>query len=230
MPQAMWPMLQTFHPEAIEGVYSLAGFRDRGGRHFAVLGANKLLQRPRTMGVGLCFEGAPVDPALASALRALLERIGYFGVFEVEFIRTRGRSLLIDFNPRFYNQLALDIAGGLALPQLVHAAAVGDDERVDRLVQAAHRTRDVTARAFCNGFSLRVMLGAQRVFGAMSREEVARWRRWSQRDGGVDAIADRDDPLPYAAEIARQLLEYATNPRLFWRVHRARRDTPLRAD
>ena len=52
-PHAMMPMLQRYHPEAMETIYSLSGFRDKSGQHVAMLGARKVLQRPRRLGVGL---------------------------------------------------------------------------------------------------------------------------------------------------------------------------------
>ncbi len=219
------PMLQRFYPEALHGVYSLAGFRDRGGRHFAALGANKVLQRPRTMGVGLCFEDAPVEPELAAKVERLLSRLGYYGVFEVEFIRANGRALLIDFNPRFYAQIALDVARGLPLPQLAYAAASGDDEAVARLFQGVPAPGVNGPYAFCNLFSLRVLLGTQRVFGGMTGDEIAGWRRWRLEKGAklVDAVSDPDDPRPYAVEVFKQLRSYLTDPRTFWRIHRPRK-------
>ena len=226
MPAAMRPMLQRFYPEAMEAVYSLTGFRDRSGRHFTVLGANKVLQRPRNLGIGLCFEAAPVDPDLAAKAARLVERIGYYGAFELEFIRVGERWLLIDYNPRFYNQLALDVARGLPLPQLVYSAALGQDDEVGRLMAGIPGSRANATYAFCNQISLNVLLGAQRIFGAMSPEEVARWRDWCASRGSrlVDAVADSDDPLPYLAEVTKQVLELVRAPRIFWRVHRPRRE------
>jgi predicted ATP-grasp superfamily ATP-dependent carboligase len=217
------PMLQRFYPEAMNGVYSLAGFRDRAGRHFVAMGANKVLQRPRTMGVGLCFEPAPVEPDLAKKVERLLDRIGYYGVFEVEFIRADNRWLLIDYNPRFYGQMALDIVRGLPLPQLAYAGASGNEAEIARLIRGVPANGD-GLHAFCNKFSLRVLLGAQRLFGGMTREEIASWRSWRLAKGAslVDAVADPDDPGPYVAEVYKQLRSYVLDPRLFWRIHRPR--------
>lgn len=220
------PMLQRFYPEALNGVYSLAGFRDRSGRQFAVLGANKVLQRPRTMGVGLCFEAAPVEQDLAAKVELLLARLGYYGVFEIEFIRAGGRSLLIDFNPRFYAQIGLDVVRGLPLPQLAYVAASGDEAEVERLIHGVPGPGADGSYAFCNLFSLRVLLGAQRAFGGMTAQEVAGWRSWRLSKGAklVDAVADPDDPYPYAVEVFKQLRSYVLDPRTFWRIHRPRRE------
>ena len=219
-PEATWPMVQRYHPEAMRGIYSLAGFRDRSGAHFVVLGANKVLQRPRRLGIGLCFESAPVDVALADGVKRLCERIGYFGIFEAEFIRVDGRSLLIDMNGRLYNQMAFDLARGLPLPQVAHAAALGRDDEVERLLgPAKHLTEDGTT-GFCNRFGLEILIGAKRLTGHMSREEAAEWQAWcAARDGGlVDAVANRDDPVPLAFEVASQLYGYLRHPFSFVRT------------
>ena len=78
----------------------------------------KVLQRPRRLGIGLCFASAAVPDDLRARATRLLDSLGYFGVFELEFIRSRGRYLLIDMNPRFYNQIQLDVTRGLDLPML----------------------------------------------------------------------------------------------------------------
>ena len=119
------PLIQRYHSEAVDRVYSLAGFIDRSGQNMAVRAAEKVLQLPSRLGTGLCFQSAPVDSVLASRLQRLLQRIGYFGVFEAEFIRLAGRSLLIDINGRLYNQLAFDLARGPAAAHTVLRGCAG---------------------------------------------------------------------------------------------------------
>ncbi len=218
-PEATRPMIQRYYPEAADGIYSLAGFRDRTGKHFAVLGAKKVLQRPRRLGIGLCFEAAPVDPALAAGVARLCERIGYFGVFEIEFIQVGGRSLLIDMNPRFYSQMAFEVARGLRLPQIAYAAALGDDDEVARLVAAAPPSNRPSDFAYCNRFELGVQVRAQRLSNSMTVEDAARWRRWLVNHEGrlVDAVADADDPRPGALAVALQVFRYLRYPRVFIR-------------
>jgi hypothetical protein len=210
-------MVQRYHPEAMDGIYSLSGFRDRSGKYFLALAANKVLQRPRRLGIGLCFESAPVDADLARKVLRLCERIGYYGVFELEFIRAGARSLLIDMNARLYNQLALDIARGMQLARLVYAGAVGDEAQLSRLAAALPVHSDEVA--FCNRFAMNVMIGAQRLLGEMSREDAARWRAWCTARGKrlVDPILDDDDPRPFACELVRQIYGHVRHPRAFVR-------------
>jgi D-aspartate ligase len=219
-PDATRPMIQRFYPEAVLRVYSLAGFRDRSGAHFVVRAATKVLQRPRQLGVGICFEEAPVDAELARGVRRLCERVGYYGIFEAEFIRVDGRALLIDLNARIYNQIAFDIARGLPLPQLVYDAALGRDEEVARRVAAVPNGEAGGPHAFCNGFGLAVLVRASLLSGAMSRVDAQRWRAWlDERKGSlVDAVADPDDPRPLAFEVAQQLFSYVRHPRAFVRT------------
>jgi predicted ATP-grasp superfamily ATP-dependent carboligase len=214
-PEATQPMIQRFHPEAMHGIYSLSGFRDRSGKHFVTLAANKVLQRPRRLGIGLCFESAPVDADLAAKVLSLCERLGYYGVFELEFIRCGARSLLIDMNARLYNQLALDVARGLDLPRLVYAGAVGDEAEIRRLVDALPTHSEDAA--FCNRLALTVMIGAQRLLGTMSREDAAQWREWCTGHGErlVDPVRDDDDPRPFACELVKQIYGYVCHPRAF---------------
>jgi D-aspartate ligase len=215
------PIVQRYHPEAVDKVYSIAGFIDRGGRNMAVRAAEKVLQLPSRLGTGLCFQSAQVDLGLALALQRLLQRIGYFGVFEAEFIRLPGRSLLIDINGRLYNQLAFDVARGLPLPTLFYEGALGNDEAVAAATAAAAATgADSTGpQAFCNRSRLAVLLGLRRILGTMPRQETQRWKAWYEADPDsvIDAVADRGDPWPQRSDLLLQLHSYLRHPRAFLR-------------
>jgi D-aspartate ligase len=218
-PDWTWPMIQRYHPEAVDRVYSLAGFRDRGGHNVVMRAAEKVLQHPRQLGTGLCFETATVDADLAAGVRRLLADIGYFGVFEAEFIRLAGRALLIDLNGRLYNQLAFDIARGLPMPTLFYEGALGHDEAVAATL-ASIPTEDTTGvHGFCNRSGLSSLVGLRRLLGTMSREDIARWKAWQTADTStvIDAIADNEDPQPRVVEIIQQFLSCMRHPRAFIR-------------
>ena len=53
-----------------------------------------------------------------TAVRRLCRELGYFGIFEVEFLWFDGRWAAIDFNPRLFNQIGMDIRRGMPLPLL----------------------------------------------------------------------------------------------------------------
>jgi D-aspartate ligase len=217
-PSAAQPLVQEFQPRATEGIYSLSGFIDESGELLGARGAMKILQRPRRLGVGLCFERAEVNPRLVDAIIRICRRVGYYGVFEVEFIHRAGQDLLIDFNPRFYGQMAFDIARGLPVPLLAYYAALGDWSTVTKLAEAAQRQADdATIAAHCNRIDFEIMLRAQRLSGGLSAEDVKVWRNWYNDHRGriVHPILDKDDWKPFVTEITRQFFEHARHPRAF---------------
>jgi D-aspartate ligase len=218
MPELGHPMLQRYYPEAAESIHSVTGFRDSERANLVLFGAVKVLQRPRRMGVGLCFEREDVEPEVATRVCHLLDKLGYYGVFEIEFVRVGKRLLLIDMNPRFYNQIALDIARGLPLPRIAYAAALGDQGEVTRLVSEVPSGE--AAYVFCNSLGLRLLVAAQRLTGAMSAGDAEGWRRWVKKGGErlVDAVADKGDPAPYWAETAAQAYGCVRHPRAFLRM------------
>jgi hypothetical protein len=66
----------------------------------------------------------PVDPRLREGVAALLERLGWFGLAQVQFLAPPGgEPRLIDLNGRFYGSLALAVGAGVNLPAIWAAAA-----------------------------------------------------------------------------------------------------------
>ena len=218
-PAAMLPMLQRYHSEGAQIVFSLSGFRDVTGRLVSMRGTHKVLQRPRRLGVGLCFEEAKIPPELAESAVRLCESIGYYGIFEIEFILSAGRALLIDFNGRFYNQIAFDIARGMDLPAIAYAAATGNTQELERLVSDAATRTETGEIVYCDRFGLAVTIFAQRAFGTMSPDEANHWRQWRKAHRGkiVDSVYDAADPLPAFVAVARQVLNAVRHPRSFVR-------------
>jgi len=220
-PAAMTPLVQQFHPQAIENVYSLSGFREKAGGGMIVRAARKIVQQPRRTGTGLCFEPTIVDPLLAEQARRLCERVGYYGVFELEFILGEGKAMLIDFNGRFYHQIAFDIARGMDLPALAYAAATRNQAELTRLMALGNSANHDNVAGFCNHFVLALMVRMQRIFRTMSRKDAARWLSWSQGSHGtiIDAVKDPQDRLPTLVEIAQRLLYAVRHPRAFVRQY-----------
>jgi D-aspartate ligase len=213
------PMVQAFHPEAGHAIYSLSGFITQEGA-FSMRGALKVLQLPRRLGGGSCFENAPVDPALAEPVVALCKRLGYFGVFEAEFIRRGAEQLLIDFNPRFYGQMGFDIARGLPLAALAYEAALGHSATVQALLNASDKWSGAHAvpPVFCHQMALNLVLRSQQVSRAMPAAEARNWRAWIQKHPTVDAVLDDEDWAPSAVDLLSRLSAYARHPRSFVRT------------
>jgi hypothetical protein len=179
----------------------------------------KVLQRPRKVGIGLCFEGRPVEQGLVDTLAALCRKIGYRGVFESEFIVHGKKRLLIDFNPRFYSQMGFDISRGLPLPMLAWHSARGERNRVKAELDRARAWKGAGDEVYCHKTMLELVLGLQGLSGQMTLEEVRRWREWYERHRttATDAVRDPDDRIPAVVDAAQWVRHFARHPRSFVR-------------
>jgi D-aspartate ligase len=219
-PGVEWPMLQRYYAGAQESIYGLSGYVDGAGEIACVRATRKVLQRPRRLGVGICFEDAPVDEGSLEGLRALCRRVGYQGVFEVEYIEDGPRRALIDFNPRFYGQMAFDVDRGLPLPRLAYADALGDRAAFEALAAGARAPPLSRPSAHCHRFFFELMLRGQGLSGRLPAGEERRWRRWweEHRAAATDAVADAGDPLPWGADVMNHLVHIARHPRSSFRT------------
>lgn len=207
------PIIQEFFADAATtGVYSICGYV-QGGRILGTRSMRKVLQWPRRLGIGVCFEAAEVNHDLVQGLTRLAQRVGFNGIFEAEFIQDGERRLLIDFNPRFYNQMGFDIARGLPLPLLAYRAAIGDPLEEVPPNPATNGAGLVTA--YAHGAALELMLSSQRVSGALSHAEWQQWRTWRDGQHRIDAVVDPDDRMPaifdkvnIARDVARHPLRF----------------------
>jgi len=217
-PDIAEPMVQEYLTAAETSIFSVSGFVTKDGQ-LACRAAMKVLQRPRKVGIGLCFEGRAIEPELAEKLAALSRHVGYYGAFEAEFIADGERRLLIDFNPRFYSQMGFDIARGLPLPMLVHWAASGDDARVSAALAEANAWAPSGDEVYCHKTMLDLVLTLQGLSGQMSRDDVRHWRGWVRDHGrGVtDAVRDPDDRVPALVDAASWVRHFARHPRSFVR-------------
>jgi D-aspartate ligase len=220
-PVTMTPLIQLYYPQTLENVYSLSGFREKIGGGIIMRAARKVLQQPRRIGIGLCFEPTTVDPLLAEQTKRLCERIGYYGVFELEFILAEGKAMLIDFNGRFYNQIAFDIARGMELPALAYAAATRDQAEVTRLMLLGDSGKHADVAGFCHYFVLAALVKTQRFLRTMSRKDAAHLLNWSRGSRGtmIDAVKDPHDALPAFVDSAQYVLHSLRHPRAFVRQY-----------
>jgi D-aspartate ligase len=222
-PQVTRPLLQAYFSSAVDSIYSLSGFVDDTFQLSVARASRKVLQRPRQLGVGLCFEEAPLDEAIVAKVLALCKSIGYYGVFEAEFIVDSGRHLLIDFNPRFYGQMAFEIARDVPLPLFVYAAATGQRELLKSEVEKARSAPAEQGRVFCNRLELGALLKQQQLGGHVNKADLDRWQQWlTSHEGRLsDAILDASDKKPAVAHITQEVFGYLRHPRSFIRQVRS---------
>jgi hypothetical protein len=214
-----WPMVQQFHPEAATATYSLAGFITKGGDAIAVRGAQKVLQRPLKVGVGMAFESRPIQHELKEKILRLANDLGYFGVFEAEFIHLKesNRYLLMDFNPRFYGQMGFEMQRGLPLTQLVYAAARGDEDQVKTLIKTAEHWDHDEIHKYRFGWMLHVVLTTQWLGRKLGYQVRQSWLTWAREGRVYDPVFDEDDTKPYYVDILRSILDFARHPRSSFR-------------
>jgi D-aspartate ligase len=202
------PILQQFFEKASSAVYSVTGFVDRSGELFAARGAVKLLQRTQPIGLGVCFQAAPLEQDLVAGVARLCRAVGHFGVFEVEVLCEGDRRMVIDFNPRFYGQMGFDLRRGLPLALFAWLGACGEEGELRERIQAATKGPDGPGMIYCHRVVFEMMLFVRQLAGHMSSAEQHRWRQWfaQHRGGAVDASADTDDQLPGLVHTMAELL------------------------
>jgi D-aspartate ligase len=195
--EANLPLLQQFVRVGSEGIHSVTGFIDRTGELFVTRVAAKVFQRSEPVGVGVCFESRPSNPVLSDAVRRLCRELDYFGIFEVEFLLFEGRWTAIDFNPRLFNQIGMDIGRGMPLPFFACLDASGQAASLRDAVTKA-QAEDGERSFFCDRFTLRAILLAQTLTARISNQDRAYWRTWMKRHAAhtVALAADNDDPIP----------------------------------
>lgn len=215
------PMLQAFRPNAASNIYSISGFIGRGSQGVAARAAIKVLQRPRRLGVGLCFEEAPVDPVALESLVGLCKKVGYFGVFEAEFVPRDDKLHLIDFNPRYYGQMGFEIARELPLGYMVWLGALDQGKALTEELERARNWKEGRGYVYCNRFFFNLMLKLQRASGWMRHDEQLRWRDWldqpTRRGLAFDPVDAPDDRWPAIAAAVRDMYFAFRHPRSFYR-------------
>jgi len=198
LPDANLPILQPFVSVGAEGVLSVTGFIDRMGEFFVTRHSTKVFQRSRPVGVGVCFESRPASAVLADTVRRLCRDLGYFGIFEVEFLWFRGSWVAIDFNPRLFNQVGMDVRRGMPLPLLACLDAAGERAALRVAVSKAQAEDESIKTVFCDRFTLRAILFVQTLTARISRQDHSSWLFWIKRNAAhaVDAAVDDTDPVP----------------------------------
>jgi len=215
MPGIERPLIQATYART-DRIFTVDGFIDETGELACTLGCVKVLQLPRGSGPGICFQAAPVPGEIENGLVRLFREIGFFGVFDAEFIEDNGRFLLIDVNPRFYNHMAFEVERGLPLPWLAYLGAVGNREGLRAAVDSARKFRSEQSGPirYVHRLQLRLLLGAQALTGGMNLEERGRWRRWlADREGRTtEPVYQKGDGWPSAAEWALELYYLVRHP------------------
>lgn len=218
-PSLALPFLQRYYPAAKDGIYNLSGFIDHTGVLTGFAASRKVLQYPRRLGVGVCFEAAPVDRELAARVTEMLRGIGFYGIFEAEFIEADGERLLIDFNPRVFQSVGLPIARGLRLPYIWYLAAIGEWAEVEEQLAKSQPFEDGCGRPsrWMHRFALETMVATRLATFRMGPREAHRWIGWlrDDRENTIDGAWAEDDPWPGRLNGLQHMAMFARDPRFF---------------
>jgi predicted ATP-grasp superfamily ATP-dependent carboligase len=98
-------------------LHAIAGVFWGGRMVCAVHHAADRIWRPRC-GVMAYARTIPPDHELETRVAELLVRLGWQGVFQLQFIHDGTTRLAIDLNPRFYESMGLTIAAGTNVPAI----------------------------------------------------------------------------------------------------------------
>jgi predicted ATP-grasp superfamily ATP-dependent carboligase len=134
-------IVQRFEESACR--LSCAGLMTEDGlRGFVVV--RFLRTWPPAAGAVSFGETVPVPPTLPSRVEALLDDIGWRGIFELELLDPgQQRFAAIDLNPRVFGWLELAIAAGVDLPRLwIEWVSGGDPEPAVPRVGVRYRWED----------------------------------------------------------------------------------------
>lgn len=145
---------------------------------------------PPMVGSAACAETLRVPPDLPERVVEIVSRLGWEGIFELEFVGLDGPAYTIDFNPRLYGSLALSIGAGANLPALWCDRLLGRDV-APAVARAGHRYRWEEAE-------LRFFVSQLAHGRAGEAAAVLRPRRRT-----VHAVFRARDPLPLLADALR---------------------------
>lgn len=140
-----------------------------------------------------CLARALDQPELERHAVAILQRLGYYGIAEVEFLRDPrdGTFKLLDINTRPWKWVGLPIASGVDLPWLVYSQALG-------LAQTpVARRSDLTWVSVKDCVPLRAQGQAMQAIDSIQPQQWLDLIAGRQGERIVDAILDPSDPEPF---------------------------------
>lgn len=139
--------LQEWIPGGEDALQIFGSCCGRDGAPKAFFTARKRLQYPALMGTGIVVEALPL-PDLEQPSRRLLSALGLFGVSEIEYKRDprSGRLVLIEINPRHWDQHRVGTMVGVNLSAAAYYDAIGEAVGTSR--QGARRVKWIAEKEY----------------------------------------------------------------------------------
>ncbi|NRA63311.1 MAG: hypothetical protein HRU19_02440 [Pseudobacteriovorax sp.] len=213
-----WPIIQEYHDEATRDTLSIAGFIGRDPGQFYCRASKKVMQTPRKIGVGLCFESTEPPEQIVRQCEDLCRHLGYYGIFEIEFICREGQYLLIDFNPRYYGQMEFEIQRSLSLPMILLDQINLEPSEIPRQTATAISTKQEGSFHYSVNWLFYMTLICSWLGFNLSTTELKEWFRWKNKAPNYhDAVYRSDDIKPFIFHLIASLAKYLRHPRATFR-------------
>jgi len=126
-PELRWPLLQRYIPSARSRVFSLTGVKDCDRGILTAALSYKSKQWPPDIGTSIA-QMSHVDESIMQAALPVVDQLVSRGLFELELVVGDSQLLAIDWNPRAYGFIKLDVARGHDLPWLWMCSTLGPVE------------------------------------------------------------------------------------------------------
>ncbi len=185
------PLVQEIVAGGEDQLYGLHAYLDRDSQPLATFVRRKIRQWPPNYGTG-CYSVSVHEPRVVELGLALLRRLNYCGIANIEFKRhvDSGSFTLIEINMRGGAQTALTVKAGIDLSHIAYRDAVGEPMRRIECYQSGVRWIDWGSDA-----------GA---FLHWRREGQLGFGRWLASTVAARAYAyfDPRDPLPFVLRVA----------------------------
>ena len=182
----------------IDTEYATLGFSD--GKQVVIPGMIEMIRMAHGTHYGVALQGKvyPVaDRALIDRFAEMVRRIGFVGIFDVDFYESDGVVYFCELNLRFGGSGYAFTRMGVNLPAMMVRSFTGED--IDKLEQNIHGSATF--------FNERMGMD-EWMQGFMSRREVRRLRKESD----IKFVADRRDPGPQRAldfDYAKRIIKKA---------------------
>jgi len=163
-----------------------------GGNELGAFVGQRLEIAPAGFGT-TCLARAIDEPELERHAVAILQRLGYYGIAEVEFLRDPrdGEFKLLDINTRPWKWIGLPISSGVDLPWLIYSEALGI------------KRAPVSRRSDRIWVSVKDYVPLRASSNAMQETDPITREQWLDLIAGrvgeriIDAILDPNDPEPF---------------------------------
>lgn len=124
-------LAQEFIPGGDQSIVTYCSYVSRKGEILVEFNTRKILQRPAGVGTGIVVDLVR-DHKVSSAGRRLVQLLKLRGISEVEFKyhADTNEPMLVEVNPRFWDQHTLAQGIGINLPLIAYLDMIGADPRV----------------------------------------------------------------------------------------------------